>query len=152
MSIVGCGKTYVEEETSRTIELPAGTQLFVSPVEPVDLEQAQPGTLFAGMLTQPLVIADTVIAPIGSPVAGELVVAERADDEEFLDVGITLTRLTIHGGEEVGLQTAAVYPQPGTAAVDERRLDENAKMVFVLQNDTSVTWKMDLTPVEEDSI
>lgn len=151
-TIAGCGKVYEPEPEARTFELPTGMEIFVSPAEPIDFEQAQAGDLFAGVLTMPIVMEGVVIAPQGAPVAGEIVVEERADAEEVSNVGIRLNRLTIHGGEEAFLETATIFPQEAVVGDEDAQLNENIKFMFVLLAPSEVTWTMDLEPMDSNPI
>jgi hypothetical protein len=142
----GCGKVYEAEEASRTFEIPAGAELMVTPTQPVDIAEAEVGQLFSGVLELPLVMEETVIAPRGAPVAGEFVASPGTEGEGEPSVGITLTSLTIHGGEEAALQTAPVFPPVRTADAEQPAVREDAVLMFVLTAPAEARWAMD--PVE----
>ncbi|MBI1354329.1 MAG: hypothetical protein GC160_08280 [Acidobacteria bacterium] len=142
----GCGKVYQPEEMVRAIELPAGTELMVTPAEPIDLEEMETGAQFAGTLELPLIRDNVVIAPKGAPVGGEFVVDAQAEDEGVLPLGIRLTSLMIHGGQEASLTTAPVFPEARAEAVSKPEVREDAVLMFVLTEPTQVSWSMDAAP------
>lgn len=141
-----CGKVYTPETQARTFELPAGTELYVSPTEPLKLTEMRAGDLFTGILTSPLVMDGVVIAPRGAPAAGEFVVEPTPDEVAAQPVGVKLTKLTIHGGEEATLDTTPIFPQEGALTDDVARLAEDTELMFVLSEPAEVSWSMDIDP------
>ncbi len=143
-----CGKVYTPEPQVRTFELPEGTELYVSPTEPLQLDEVLPGELFTGILSSPLVMDGIVIAPRGAPAAGEFVIEPTTGVAGAQPVGVKLTKLTIHGGEEAELETTPIFPQEGALSDDIAHLAEDTELMFVLRKPAEVSWSMDLDPSE----
>jgi len=151
--MVGCGKTYTPEEEVRTAELPAGTELFVTPTEPLQMDQLDPGDPFEGVLTEPITMDGTVVAPKGSPVSGEIVHDPQAEGEDYLPLGVRLNSMTVHGGEEAILDTAPVFPQPSEEEEgEEPEVRESAVLRFVLQQPAQLSWTMDVSRLDPDKL
>lgn len=146
MALGACGKVYTPETEARTFKLPAGTQIHVSPTQPVPMDEVRAGDLFTGVLADPVIMEGVVIAPRGVPAAGEFVVEPASGAPGVQPVGVMLTTLTVHGGEEAMLDTTPIFPQQGALSDGVAELSEDAELMFVLREPAEVSWSMDLDP------
>lgn len=157
LTFLACGKVYDHAETPRTFTLPAGTELFVTPTEGLDLPgDAATEWTFAGVLASPLEIDGELVAPKGAPVAGTATRraapsdADAGENSEPADVGIALQSVTVASGEAVAVSTAPVYPVlPQRESVSDIR-DEDV-LTFVLNDDVELSLAIPVQPVSEDN-
>ena len=140
--MIACGKVYEPETELLTFEVPAGTELLVTPVEGYELEELQAEATFKGVLAEPLVMEETVIAPKGSPVGGTAVVDATAEGG-YVPVGVELTSLTIHGGDEAPISTAVLFPKPPEDPTEQSEIRAERVLTFVLDSPATFSWTMD---------
>ena len=95
--LVACGRTYVAEEIPNTFEMPAGVAITVDLVTPAQPEEIEVGESFTGTLAEPLYYPrqkvepdgevfeeETLVAPVGAPVAGRHEAARDAKARQVL--------------------------------------------------------------------
>lgn len=153
IALAACGRTYVAEEVPSSFELPAGVALRVDLVNPSEAADIEVGEPFAGTLAEPLYYSrqkldpegetfteETLIAPIGAPVAG-VGVALSEDG-----VGLQLESVTFHGGMSFPVETAVLIP-PATAepsAPEGVETEEVERpLTFVLNESADVALAID---------
>lgn len=115
--LVACGKYYVDESPGESVTLDAGTELTVSPTSDLSPLDENAGEEFAAVLAAPIVSEGRVVAPKGAPVRGEVVLT-ASPDEASGRIAFRLRELTVHGGNEISIDTDTVYkfspvPDPG---------------------------------------
>lgn len=117
VALAACGRIYVPEEIPNSFEIPAGVTLQVELVDPPLAADIEAGESFDGILAEPLYYnrqkldaegntfeEESLVAPVGSPVAGEGVEAPEAG------VGLRLELVTFHGGMTFPVETAILVP------------------------------------------
>lgn len=88
--------------------IPAGTSVTVRLQQSLSSASAVPGQRFEAVLDQPLVAENQVIAPVGTPVTGHVVVARRSGRFHHPgEIGLTLDNVVL-GQQQIPLRTSSV--------------------------------------------
>ena len=144
--LVGCGKYYNEESRGQSITLDAGTELTVSPTSDLSPLDESAGEEFAAVLAAPLISEGWVVAPVGAPVRGEVVLSRPSGDESGR-IAFRLRQLTVHGGNEISIDTDTVYkfsptPDPGDPVIAPV-VTESDTLLFKLANPVTFSFTPD---------
>ena len=151
--LVACGRTYVAEEVPNTFEMPAGVAITVDLVTPAQPEEIEVGESFTGTLAEPLYYPrqkvepdgevfeeETLVAPVGAPVAGVGVAVPEAG------VGLQLEAVTFHGGMTFPVETAILVPPAASqtdSAENANPSEEVAPLTFTLSEPADVAMVID---------
>jgi hypothetical protein len=96
------------EEQTVKITVPAGTELSVRLGQAIDTGKAASGADFEGTLASALVAEGTEVAALGSAVTGKVTNAVSSGRlNRPAELSLTLTSLTVKGGEIVDISTEA---------------------------------------------
>jgi hypothetical protein len=88
--------------------IPAGTSVTVRLQQSLSSASAVPGQRFEAVLDQPLVVENQVIAPVGTPVTGHVVVARRSGRFHHPgEIGLTLDNVVL-GQQQIPIRTSSV--------------------------------------------
>jgi hypothetical protein len=88
--------------------IPSGTSLTVRLQQSLSSASAVPGQRFEAVLDQPLVVGDQVIAPVGTPVTGHVVVARRSGRFHHPgEIGLTLDNVVL-GQQQIPIRTSSL--------------------------------------------
>lgn len=144
--VLGCGKTFPEEEIPNTFELQAGTEIEVVPTGSTTTIEV--GDAFAGVLTRDLQYRSNAMDEEGRPFEREVLIAAAgsvvnglavAQEDDDAPVGLRLTAITFHGGKSFPVTTDVVAvnlnPPEGieTAAPMRFKLMEPADVALVIE-------------------
>lgn len=87
-------------QTTPKVTVPAGTQILVRMVDPVDSSKSPPGARFAATLEQDLQVEGKTVAPRGTPVYGRLAEAKSSGRlAGKSEVRLELTEIVIGGAK-----------------------------------------------------
>ena len=144
--LVVCGKYYTENSPGQSITLDAGTELTVSPTSDLSPLDENPGEEFAAVLAAPLISQGRVVAPVGAPVRGEVVLSRSPGDESGR-IAFRLRQMTVHGGNEIAIDTDTVYkfsptPDPGDPVIPPV-VTESDTLLFKLANPVTFSFTPD---------
>lgn len=136
---LGCGRTEIEQEPPMVMTLEPGHQLHVTPTETFSPENKEPGHEFAGTLAEPLEYEGEVLAPVGSPVFGQVVSVELPEKLERI-LGVKLNRLTLVTGDFVEISTAPVLQASRVERREEAPdIERSDVLTFTLDEPAEVT-------------
>ena len=158
-----CGRTYVAEEVPATFEMPAGVTMAVDLIDPARVADIEVGENFAGALAEPLYYPrekldpqgntyeeETLVAPIGAPVAGVAVAIPGGE------LGLQLKSVTFHGGMSFPVETAVLIPpvesdaaESETDTAEELASDQVESLTFTLAEPADVAMVIDYRDNEE---
>ncbi len=103
-------------ETAPPMTIQPGTTLTVRVTEWLSSDRNEPGDLFSGTLTQPVVVRGIVVARRGQPVTGRVVEAKKAGMVSGVSrLGVALTSLTLVDGQNVPIQSELVVRKGRTS-------------------------------------
>jgi hypothetical protein len=83
--------------SASTVTVPAGTQMMVKMIDPVDSKKNNENDRFRGTLEANLTVDNNVIAPKGTTVFGRLVTAQAASSGQAAQLEFDLTDIMIDG-------------------------------------------------------
>ena len=96
--------------------LPAGTWLTVRVNQPLSSDHNQPGDMFTGTLTQPLIANGFVVARRGQTVAGRVAEAQKAGRAKGTSrLGIELNEISLVDGQQLPVRTQLIQFSGGTS-------------------------------------
>jgi hypothetical protein len=94
--------------------IPAGTSVTVRLQQSLSSASAVSGQRFEAVLDQPLVADNQVIAPVGTPVNGHVVVARRSGRLHHPgEIGLTLDNVVL-GQQQIPIRTSSVVARGGS--------------------------------------
>jgi hypothetical protein len=152
IALAACGRTYVAEEVPNRFEMPAGATLQVKLVNPERVADIEAGEKFDGVLAEPLYYRreeldpqgkmfekESLVAPVGAPVAGEGVAAPEAG------VGLQLDLVTFHGGMSFPIKTDVIVPPAAdeSSSAENETADEAEPLTFTLAEPADVALAID---------
>ncbi|MEZ5391304.1 MAG: hypothetical protein R2724_00170 [Bryobacterales bacterium] len=115
---------------------------MVEPTRAYAFEDLEANAMFTGVLAAPLTVEGMLIAPKGAPVSGATVV-DGAARGGYVPVGVELTSMMIHGGDEAKISTAPIFPQALPDPENDTEIREDRVLAFVLDEPATFEWSMD---------
>lgn len=96
----------MKEARLEIVTVPAGTNLAIRLVDPIDTGKTAQGSTFEGTLAGPLAVNGVEVAAVGSTVTGQVTnVVSSGRLNRPAELSLTLTFLTPKGGEKVDIAT-----------------------------------------------
>jgi hypothetical protein len=94
--------------TPETVTLPEGSSIVVRLNQTLSTDRHVAGDTFTGVLVEPIVVGDMVIAERGARVDGKVVVSEKAGRVKGVSqLSVALTRIRTSDGQNVAITTDA---------------------------------------------
>lgn len=109
-----CGGVRAQDAARRVTTIPAGTEIAVRTIDPIDSEGADLNHEYAASLADPLVVNDVNIAPRGANAMLRVVEAKKAGKfKGRASLSLALVAVTIHD-KTVPVETGATVSESGS--------------------------------------
>lgn len=106
--------TQASANTPAPLIIPAGTSITVRLQQGLSSKSAVPGERFDAVVDEPIVLDDRTLIPVGTPVAGHVVIARRSGRLRHPgELGLTLDAVVINS-QEIPLKTSRIVARGGS--------------------------------------